>query len=552
MRSAVSDTTSQHSGVEAVWAKAVDRVVPSGFHGGMLRIAGLVSILGLVLFLVSASWLALEERAAPAHRDAWLEDGTPLTIHLPGRGASFSLPPERDARPPVLVLMHGFASDRAALSRLSWRLAQAGIAVVSFDAPGHGANRNPLRRGRGRPDAFAEVFGRVVDFARAYPFVDGLRIAVGGHSMGASAALDYATRDAGLDATILISGGRSHTGLYTPANPLFLAGEFEPGRIAKRLGNTATRLAAGRSLTPGETLGDHSNRAALRAQVILGATHTGIVNHPETAREIILWLRASFGGLPDAPLLLSDPRDLPWALCALSLLLCLPGLGLLAARLAPRRAEPANRGLLALPIFALGLVAALPVVANGTPLSFLSLQVGDVIASHFAFSGLALLVVLAATGRFDLVLSSGDLGRAARATGVAVFGLFALLQPIGVGLHRVALTPERALLLPLVALSLLPLSLSFQLFLRRGRPLTAAIRCLAGRALVVGVLVLGVSLGLQSSGVSLMLGALVAAFLMVELVAAPLYQRTHDPLSVAFLDASTLALLIVIVMPVSG
>jgi hypothetical protein len=49
-----------------------------------------------------------------------------------------------------------------------------------------------------------------------------------------------------------------------------------------------------------------------------------------------------------------------------------------------------------------------------------------------------------------------------------------------------------------------------------------------------------------------MLGALVAAFLMVELVAAPLYQRTHDPLSVAFLDASTLALLLVIVMPVSG
>jgi dienelactone hydrolase len=518
----------------------------------MVRIAGPVSMLGLMLFLVSASWLGLADRRAPAHRDAWLEDGTPITIHLPGRGASFSLSPERDARPPVLVLMHGFASDREALSRLSWRLAQAGIAVVSFDAPGHGSNRNPLLRGRGRPDAFADVFGRVVDFARASPFLDGYRIAVGGHSMGASAALDYATRDAGLDATILISGGRSHTGPYAPANPLLLVGESEPLRISKRVGDIATRLANGRPLAPGVTLGDHASRTAVRTQVVSGVGHAGIVNHPETGREIILWLRASFGGLPDAPPLLSDPRDFPWALCALSLLLCLPGLGLLAGRLAPSRAEPQARGPLALPVFALGLLAALPVVANGTPLSFLSLEVGDVIASHFAVSGLVLLVALMVTGRFDLVPGSGDLGRALLAAGVAGLGLFALLQPIGVALHRAALTPERALLLPLVTLSLLPLSLSFELFLRRGRPLFAAIRCLIGRALVVGVLVLGVSLGMLSSVVNQMLGALVAAFLIVEVVAAHLYERSHDPLSIALMDAFTLALLMAIVMPVRG
>jgi hypothetical protein len=43
---------------------------------------------------------------------------------------------------------------------------------------------------------------------------------------------------------------------------------------------------------------------------------------------------------------------------------------------------------------------------------------------------------------------------------------------------------------------------------------------------------------------------LVAAFLLVEVIAVPLYARCHDPLSVALIDASMLAF--VITMPVHG
>ena len=77
-------------------------------------------------------------------------------------------------------------------------------------------NRNPFSRSRSRPDVFHREFSAAVDFLRSLPFVDGERIAVMGHSMGAGAALDFATRDSGLDAVVLISGGMRAVGPHRP------------------------------------------------------------------------------------------------------------------------------------------------------------------------------------------------------------------------------------------------------------------------------------------------------------------------------------------------
>ena len=58
------------------------------------------------------------------------------------------------------------------------------LALLSFDAAGHGGNRNPFRPSFGRSDAFQAELGAAVDFLRADPRVDGERIVVMGHSMG--------------------------------------------------------------------------------------------------------------------------------------------------------------------------------------------------------------------------------------------------------------------------------------------------------------------------------------------------------------------------------
>ena len=52
--------------------------------------------------------------------------------------------------------------------------------------------------------------------------------------MGAGAALDFATRDSGLDAVVLISGGWSMLGPQRPPNVLFLYAAGDPERIKTR------------------------------------------------------------------------------------------------------------------------------------------------------------------------------------------------------------------------------------------------------------------------------------------------------------------------------
>ena len=92
-----------------------------------------------------------------------LEGRIPATVYLPEPGGSAGArevlldPPPREERPPAIVVMHGFAGDRASMSGLSRRLAESGYAVLAFDAMGHGANRNPFLRTRAAGDAFSDA-----------------------------------------------------------------------------------------------------------------------------------------------------------------------------------------------------------------------------------------------------------------------------------------------------------------------------------------------------------------------------------------------------------
>jgi dienelactone hydrolase len=171
----------------------------------MARIVTLVSAAALALFLAASVWMARLDRAGPAHAEVMLEGGVPASVYLPaggeGRSAFFD-PPPREARPPAVVVMHGFAGDRLSMSGFSRRLAAAGYAVLAIDARGHGQNRNAFARSWAVADYFFPDLRAAVDFLRAYPFVDGSRIALLGHSMGAGASLDYATRDSGIDAVV--------------------------------------------------------------------------------------------------------------------------------------------------------------------------------------------------------------------------------------------------------------------------------------------------------------------------------------------------------------
>ena len=518
----------------------------------MQRIVSLVGVLAAVAFLVGSTRLGQLERSGPAHLDLELDGRIPATVYVPDDRPpreAFLYPPPDGERPPAVVLMHGFTGDRASLSSLARGMARAGYAVLAIDAAGHGANRNPFLRSRAREDSFAAELGAAVDFLRAWPHVDGARIAVGGFSMGAAASLDYATRDSGLDAVLLISGSSGLEGPHPPPNALFLVAEDDPERIIGAAREVAARLA-GAPLDAGETKGRHDRHDAVRFQVIPGADHASIVWKEATLRELVAWLDAVFGSERSSPVR-ADTRLalLPPMLAAFVLLL--PGLGVVVGRLVPTGPErPAEGRLLGLGLLAASLLLTLPLLAVGRPGALLGVEIGDFVGVHFGLAGLVALVTLrlrwpeALAGAFERPLAS--LAGAA----LAIVAVYVLMQPFGVVLHGLGLTPERFLVFLICSLAFLPLSLAASLALRRGGTAGAAVAALGARVLVLLVLILGVRFGVLGSVVLLMVPPLAGVSVPIEILATSLYASSRNLLVIALVDAAWLALVVAAIMPV--
>jgi dienelactone hydrolase len=519
----------------------------------MKRLTRWIGLAGALLFLAVAAWQGALERSAPPHAEVVLDGGIPATFHLPGsetgRTAFLDAPP-RGERPPAVVLMHGFASDRLVMSVLARRLARAGYAVLAFDASGHGQNRNRFERSFGRSDAFHAELATAVDFLRADSRVDGERIVVMGHSMGAGAVLDFATRDAGLDATVLISGGWTLHGPHRPPNALFIYAAGDPPSLKERSLELAARLAGVASIEHERTYGVPTRGTGVRVVEVPGTDHLSIVWTEAAALAIARWLDGVFGR-PATAAVAADLRPLASLLGALSLLLVLPALGLVIGRLVPPKEEPpAGHPLAGLAAIALALLATMPLLAVDAPYSLLSIEVGDVVVSHLGLAGVVLLVGALLLGRPSLAPSLGDLRGAALPAATAILGIYVLLIPVGAVLHRMTLVPERAIVFVLAAVGLLPFALAYQGLLRRGSPSRAALVGVAGRVLVLGVLGLGVWLELLSFVVVLMLPALTVAFALFELLAASIYATSRNVSVVALIDAAWLGLIVAATMPV--
>lgn len=520
----------------------------------MNRFVSLVSAAALVCFLAGSIALARIDRGGPAHADLWLEGGVPATLFLPGerRGSeAFRVPPPEGERPPALVLMHGFAGDRLSVSGLARRIAAGGIAVLAIDAAGHGQNRNPFRRSRAHGGDFAGEIGAAVDYLRMSPLVDGARIAVAGHSMGATAALDYATRDSSVAAAVMVSGGSHLDGPFRPANALFLYAAAEPARIRQRIDAVVVRLAGVPQLERATTRGDLASGDAVRVLEIAGSDHQSIVWREDTVRETLAWLHAAFGEGQVSGAVEPDARAPLLALLALVLLAVLPGLGLVAGRLAPERPRASGDGRWAdLAWLGAAFVLTMPLLVNAPPLAVVPLVVGDAIAAQFALAGLALLVAIQLRRP---ALLEGVFARPLAtlwAAGLTLVAITSLLQPFGIVLHRVSLTPERLLAWLGVSLSFLPLALSFNLLLRRGPAGGATLTVIAGRLLVLLVLVLGIRVGVLAPVMGFFLPALVLMALVFEVLAGFLYARSRNILSIALVDAGWLALVVAAIMPI--
>src|SRR6202521_1848908 len=258
-----------------------------------------------ILFILAVARLAALDKGGPTHSDVLLPGSIPGTLYIPGEGNSFFGP--RPAHPaPAVVLVHGFTADREIMSVLARWITQNGYAVLTIDVRGHGANRNPFvndfTRAALRPDLKAAV-----DFLRGSDLVDGSRIVVMGHSMGAGATLDYAANDPDLRGAVMISGGWN-LGPARPKNALFIFAQNDPDFIRDSSSEIAARLAGVPQIELGKTYGDFAQQTAIEAIQVANVNHVQIITSKDAATTIVKWLDSAFGTPRTADITLSDPR----------------------------------------------------------------------------------------------------------------------------------------------------------------------------------------------------------------------------------------------------
>src|SRR5512134_4152509 len=108
-----------------------------------------LAIVAAALQLLCLVWLGRAQRGGPTHVDLEIPGGIPATLYLPGPpadGPRLPDPPGAGSAPPAVLLVHGYSADRAGMSVLARRFANAGYGVLAIDLRGHGRNERPFAR----------------------------------------------------------------------------------------------------------------------------------------------------------------------------------------------------------------------------------------------------------------------------------------------------------------------------------------------------------------------------------------------------------------------
>jgi dienelactone hydrolase len=498
-----------------------------------------------VLFLLAVARLARLQAAGPAHQDFDLPGAEPATLYLPGSGQPFYrlfAPPPSES-PPAVVLVHGFSGDREFMSTLARRIAQNGYAVLSIDVRGHGANRNPFSSSVDG-GALRKDIRRAVTFLRHYNMVDGSKIVVMGHSMGAGAALDYATHDPNLAGAVMISGGWNF-GTVHPKNALFIFAEHDPYDAIQQTSKAlAANLAGVPQIELGKTYGDFAQGTAIEAVRVPGVDHVQIVSSPEATATIIGWLDSAFARPRTGKLDLADRRRVASGVAMVLFLILLVPIGRITGTFAGQWPErPAGRdGWIGIAIMGGTLIAAMPLVAMVPPASVLSLVIGDSQISWFAVAGLIMVAGLLWYGRvgWDRVRERvrQRSGAVVVASLIGFATIYVGMSAVSVTFHRLALTPERTVFWILATLLIMPFWFGFELLVRRGGLAISTTQAVVGRIVIVLLMALGVMVRVLPFVLILVLPSIALLFVAIEIFAASAYSASRNLALIAIVESA--------------
>jgi dienelactone hydrolase len=504
-------------------------------------LSGLLVVLALVLMLS----LGAQERGGPAHDYTSIGSGIPATLYLPVKAdEDGNLPPAppKGHRPPVVVIAHGYSADQASMSGLARSLAKLGYATITFDFRGHGSNTHAFEGDLDRD------ISSVVTWAQQSPYVDGTRLALLGHSMGANAVLDFATKDARPKAVIPLSGGFVVNDAVTPAHTLLLDASGDPSEIRDRQPELRDDLEA--------------RHADVTQKEISGVNHITILRSSDTVKAVVAFLDPILH--PDRPdgveVGLHDGRMKTAVLYLLVAMGLMAVVGSLAGRLVPEGpGDPAGAPVwTGFVLLGGALLLTIPVLAVA-PIDPLPIGAPQPMIVHFALAGAVLWGCRTLARRGKL---SGPVRdwfddrpwlplRQVGGAGLAATGaVIVLLLPLADVFHRMVPTPARSVYWVVTSLLALPFFSAFEGLLRRGRPGRAAGWGVLGRVLLLVVLYIGLAAHALPGVIALVAPLLVLQFIILEVVAAGAYAKARNAALVAVIDAVFLGWVAVVVTPV--
>jgi dienelactone hydrolase len=480
-----------------------------------------------LLVAVALFGLRAAVREVP-HRPAVLANGAPAVVYAPPTL-------EEGVRVPVVVLAHGRGGNARGMSSLARRIARAGYGVVSFDFHGHGEHPERLQGmlpGTRESALRADVDAALL-LARTEPRFDPERVALAGHSMGGSAAMDTASFDPAIVSVVAISGSQHWNGPYAPANLLLIWASGDPMTLRREAEKLAAERAQLQQVVLDRLYGDPARGSAVKASEVDGTNHVSIVYSADAAERIVAWLGRTLGPGAAAAPYASDGR---FGWCALGLaasLALLWGLAGALGRVVPRIELPDPRSPAApLAAFVIAQCAGVllaagadPELARGTfgvvPLGTVREPIGA-----FACAGLMLLAWSLKRGDISLApLRDVRIWASALLVAFASYLLVsAFLEPFGL----VWPTPLRLFWIGVGALLLLPYFAGCELLLRvrgaTGRWLPALARLLALAALFAGA-----ALGALPASAQEAAAVLVPIFAALEVAAQRLASRAPNP-----------------------
>jgi dienelactone hydrolase len=520
----------------------------------MMRISRIIAIGLAVIFILLIARLTRLEHGGPAHVFVMLPGQEPATMYMPGSGNAFytQFPKPVAERPPAVVLIHGFSSDRVLMSGLARRLAENGYAVIAIDVNGHGENRNPFNSGEAESSSLRQNVKAAVDYLRSSNLVDGSRIVVMGHSMGAGATLDYATNDPGLKAAVMISGGWT-LGPERPKNALFIFAQNDPVEpIQDPSIALASHLAGVPQIELAKTYGDFAQGNAVEAVRMPGLNHVTIVNSDVAASVIVKWLDSSVGVARTGAIENKDPRRATARFALLVFVILLVPLGRVCGSMVASWPEerPGPSGWIGLLILGGALLASMPLAA-ADPASFVPIIIGSIQISWFAVAGLIMVGVLALWQLHEWDSVRDGVG-AAMLAGAAGFAVAYVCQvAMSVMLHHLSLSPERLTVMAMATVLMFPFWMGFELLMRRGGLVISTVWGSLGRILILVMMVVGVSLNVLPFVLMLVLPIIGIGFVMMEIFAASAYSVSRNLTLIAFAESLWFAWMIAAASPIT-